>query len=193
MIRAGDILENPVTGERLRFLKTSRDTGGEAVVVEATVQPRGAVGAAHVHPYQVEQYRIVAGVVGFCVGHEKREARAGDVVVVERGTPHNFWNAGAEPARFIAVVRPALEFEGSIETSLSLATEGTTHETGRPNCVESSSAPRRAAATSRSRSERFRSSTVDALALCRSALCGGTPSTAAGPRGGRAGAASAAT
>ncbi len=39
MIKAGDTLENPVTGERLTFVKTSRETGGAFVVVEATVAP----------------------------------------------------------------------------------------------------------------------------------------------------------
>ena len=34
MIHAGDTIENPVTGERLVFHKTSAETNGEAVVVE---------------------------------------------------------------------------------------------------------------------------------------------------------------
>ena len=50
MISAGDTIENPVTGERIVFRKTSRDTNGEAVVIECFVQPNGAVAAAHVHP-----------------------------------------------------------------------------------------------------------------------------------------------
>jgi hypothetical protein len=52
MIRTGDTIENPITGERMTFRKTSADTGGEAVVVEVVVQPNGAVAAAHVHPSQ---------------------------------------------------------------------------------------------------------------------------------------------
>jgi hypothetical protein len=32
MIQAGDTIENPVTGERIVFLATSRETNGEAVV-----------------------------------------------------------------------------------------------------------------------------------------------------------------
>jgi hypothetical protein len=48
MIRAGDSIENPVTGERLVFRKTSRETGGQAVVIETFVQPNGFVAAARV-------------------------------------------------------------------------------------------------------------------------------------------------
>jgi hypothetical protein len=55
MIRTGDVITNPVTGERLRFLKTTRDTGGELVRVEVTVEPNGFVAAAHVHPHQSER------------------------------------------------------------------------------------------------------------------------------------------
>jgi hypothetical protein len=55
MIRTGDVITNPVTGERLRFLKTARDTGGELVRVEVTVEPNGFVAAAHVHPHQSER------------------------------------------------------------------------------------------------------------------------------------------
>jgi mannose-6-phosphate isomerase-like protein (cupin superfamily) len=133
MIHAGDTIENPVTGERLRFLKTSRDTGGDAVVVECTVQPHGFVAAAHVHPHQSEHFQILEGTVAFKLGRETVEARAGESVLVEAGTPHKFWNAGDEPARFLAVVRPALKFEELIETMFSLAADGKTNRKGMPN------------------------------------------------------------
>jgi quercetin dioxygenase-like cupin family protein len=133
VICTGDILENPVTGERLRFLKTARDTDGAAVVVEVTLQPGGTVAAAHVHPFQVEQFRILDGTVGFKRGRERLEARAGDALVVERGTPHKFWNAGDTEARFVAVVRPALQFESLIETMFALAADGKTNRKGMPN------------------------------------------------------------
>ena len=48
MIRRGDRLENPVTGETLIFHETSRETGGESVLIETIVQPDGFVAAAHV-------------------------------------------------------------------------------------------------------------------------------------------------
>ena len=59
MIQAGDVIENPVTGERLVFLKTSRETNGEAVVLETFVKPNGFVAAAHVHPHQEERFLIL--------------------------------------------------------------------------------------------------------------------------------------
>ncbi len=133
MIRTGDTIENPITGERLRFLKTSSDTNGESVVVECTVQPGGFVAAAHMHPEQSEHFQVLKGRVGFRVGREKVELGPGQSVLVEPGTAHKFWNAGDEPARFVTVVRPALRFEQLIETMYSLAADGKTNRKGMPN------------------------------------------------------------
>jgi quercetin dioxygenase-like cupin family protein len=133
MICTGDVIHNPVTGEQLRFVKTARDTGGEAVVVEVTVEPHGYVAAAHIHPHQSERFEIVSGKVGFRLGREKIEAIRGDVVVVEPGTAHKFWNAGEERAVFVTEVRPALQFEQLIETMFSLAADGKTNRKGMPN------------------------------------------------------------
>jgi quercetin dioxygenase-like cupin family protein len=133
MIRAGETVENPVTGERLLFHTTAADTHGEVVVVEVAVRPKGAVAAAHVHPFQTERFEIVSGTVGFRLGREKIIATAGDVVVVEPGTAHKFWNAGEDEARFVTEVRPALQFEQLIETMYGLATDGKTNKKGMPN------------------------------------------------------------
>ena len=43
MIRAGDSIVNPVTGERLVFELTSHDTGGEYTLFDTFVEPGGAV------------------------------------------------------------------------------------------------------------------------------------------------------
>ena len=133
MIRKGDVIENPVTGERLLFLETSRDTGGEYVLVECTVQPNGFVAAAHVHPYQTERFEIEQGRVGFKLDGEEVHAEAGDTVVVPAGSSHKFWNAGETEAVFVTEVRPALQFERLLETMFALAADGKTNRKGMPN------------------------------------------------------------
>ena len=135
MIRTGEILENPVTGERLRFLKTSRDTGGESVVVDAVVKPGGTVGSGLVHRRQTKHFHVVSGTVGFKLGRRKLEAGPGDLVVVEPGTTHEIWNAGGTPARFIAVVRPALQFEELVATIFALAADRKTNRKGIPRLL----------------------------------------------------------
>lgn len=133
MIRPGDRLENPVTGEVLVFHRTSEETNGEAVLFETIVRPHGFVAAAHVHPLQTERFEIVAGRLGLRVGGQEILAGPGDVVTVAQGTPHRFWNAGESEARFLCEVRPALQFESLIETMFTLATEGKTNRKGLPN------------------------------------------------------------
>ena len=63
MIRAGDILENPVTGETLVFHETSHETNGGAVALEAILRPGAFVPAAHVHPLRLGGSRPRAGAL----------------------------------------------------------------------------------------------------------------------------------
>jgi quercetin dioxygenase-like cupin family protein len=135
VIRAGDVIENPVTGERIVFHKTSRETNGQAVVIETFVQPDGFVAAAHVHPNQEERFEVLGGSVGFRVGREKIVGGAGTRLTVPAGTPHKFWNAGEDVAHFICEVRPALQFESLLETMFALAVDGKTNRKGMPNML----------------------------------------------------------
>ena len=113
MIRNGERLENPATGEVLIFHRTSHETRGEAVLVETIVRPGGFVAAAHVHPHQTERFEVLEGTVGLRVGDQEIIAGPGGVATIEPGTPHRFWNAGETEARFLCEVRPALAFERS--------------------------------------------------------------------------------
>ncbi len=133
MIRSGDTIHNPVTGERITFHQTSADTNGEAVVIECTVQPHGFVAAAHVHPFQTERFAVVDGRLGMKVGREKLVLERGDVTVVEPGKAHRFWNSGDDEVRFVCEIRPARQFESLLETMFVLATEGKTNKKGMPN------------------------------------------------------------
>jgi mannose-6-phosphate isomerase-like protein (cupin superfamily) len=133
MIRKGDVIENPVTGERLLFLETSQETNGEYVLVECTVQPNGFVAAAHMHPKQTERFEIEEGLLGFRLDGAEIVAGPGETVVVPPGSSHKFWNLGETEARFVTEVRPALQFERLLETMFALANDGKTSRKGMPN------------------------------------------------------------
>jgi quercetin dioxygenase-like cupin family protein len=133
MIRSGDSVVNPVTGERLVFHQTSRDTRGEYCLVETFVQPGGFVAQAHVHPYQTETFTAVQGTLALKAGRERIELAPGQKTVVEAGTAHKFWNPTDDTIRFMCEVRPALQFEALIETMFSLAADGKTNRKGMPN------------------------------------------------------------
>jgi quercetin dioxygenase-like cupin family protein len=133
MIRAGDTIENPVTGERLVFKQTSAETDGESVLFECFVQPSGFVAAAHVHPFQQERFQVIDGSVTFRLDGRELTVDPGEAICVPAGMSHQFWNAGQEEARFACEVRPALQFEQMIETMFSLAQAGKTNRKGMPN------------------------------------------------------------
>ena len=130
MITTGQSLRNSVTGETLVFRTTSADTNGESVVVEAFVEPDGAVAAAHVHPSQEERFEVLAGELEFKLGKSTIVAKPGDRVLVPAGTPHRFRNVGEETAHFVCEVSPALGFEQLIETMFALAEDGKVIEEG---------------------------------------------------------------
>ena len=46
MIHAGDTLYNPVTGESMTFVTSSRQTDGEYVLIELSADPDASVAAA---------------------------------------------------------------------------------------------------------------------------------------------------
>ena len=133
MIHAGQTIENPVTGERLVFHETALETGGEYTWFEAFIAPGGSLPTGHVHPKQTETFEILSGTLTMKVGARTIEAGPGDVVVVEPGTPHDFWNKGEEVARFKVEVRPSLKIESLTETMYGLAADGKTNRWGIPN------------------------------------------------------------
>jgi mannose-6-phosphate isomerase-like protein (cupin superfamily) len=133
LIRKGDTVENPVTGERVTFVETADETSGDRVVIDVTLAPNGFVAAAHIHPFQSERFEVVEGTLEFELGRETVVASPGDVVTVEAGTRHQFRNVGQSTARFTTEVRPALNFEQFIATMYGLAADGKTNRKGMPN------------------------------------------------------------
>ena len=123
VIRAGDTIQNPVTGERLVFRKTAAETNGEAVVLELLrPSPRGRRGRACPPGPERSASRSLEGEVAFKLEARRPLARAGRPVQPSpAGMSHRFWNAGAEEAHFVCEIRPALQFEQLIETMFALA------------------------------------------------------------------------
>jgi quercetin dioxygenase-like cupin family protein len=132
MAYAGQILDNPVSGERLEFLQTAADTDGELLELELALDPDGQVPGAHVHPEQEERFHVLEGTMKFRLGLRTIIAEAGDTVVVPAGRVHKFTNAGDGPARARVEVEPALDMEDLLITTAELARDGHVLASGMP-------------------------------------------------------------
>ncbi len=133
MARQGDVIDNPVTGERIVFRQTSADTNGELLQFDLYLQPHGFVPAEHIHARQEERPEVVSGSVRYRLGGKEGSLGAGEAAVLPPGIPHTLWNDSEEPAHLVMEARPALEMETVLETLFGLARDGRTNAKGMPN------------------------------------------------------------
>ena len=132
MAKAGDIIENPLTGERITFLKTTQETNGELLRYEYVLPP-GFTVPEHFHPHQEERHEVLSGTLRGRVGGQERDYAEGERVVGPAGVPHAWRNPSSEEElRIISELRPPLVFETLMETSFGLARDGKTTKQGIP-------------------------------------------------------------
>lgn len=125
MARPGDTIENPLTGERVTFLRTTAETGGELLELELTWPRSGRRTPPHMHPEMEERWTVLEGAAAFLIGDgPERRAEVGETVVAPPGTVHVAWNPGPGPARVRAEFRPALGWEPFIEQLFAFAGRG---------------------------------------------------------------------
>ena len=134
--KSGDVLEHPVTGERLVWLQVARDTAGELLEADLFAQPGAFVAAEHVHPNQEERFEVLSGVMALRIDGEERTLHPGDVAVVPPGRPHTWWNAGSEEVHVRGEVKPALRTELFFQEFFGLAKDGKTNARGLPNPLQ---------------------------------------------------------
>ena len=132
MAKTGDVIENPMTGERITFLKTTRETNGELLRFEYVLPPEFTI-PEHVHPRQEERHEVLSGTLRGRVGGQERDYTQGQRVVGPAGVPHAWQNPSSEEElRFVSELRPPLVFETILETAFGLARDGKTTKQGIP-------------------------------------------------------------
>ena len=132
MVRVGDVIENPVTGETMTFLLTGRETAGELLRIDMRVRPGGFVASEHIHPNLVERFRIMSGQITLRIRGEERRYAAGEHITIPAGTPHVWWNSGNGELRVLLEFRRAGRFAEFITTFFALAHSGKTNQRGIP-------------------------------------------------------------
>ena len=136
MANDANVIENPVTGERLTFRKRSAQTGGLLLEFELALAPRPAAVPAHIHARQEEHIEVTSGCVLLRLGGKEQRLSAGAAMTLPAGVAHTLWNDGEEEARILVQVKPALRTEVAIETIFGLARDGKTNKRGNPNLLQ---------------------------------------------------------
>jgi quercetin dioxygenase-like cupin family protein len=132
MVRVGEVIENPVTGETMTFLRTAEETGGELLHIDMAVRPGGFVASEHIHPHQEERFQITSGDITVRIRGKERRYGAGEHITIPAGMPHAWWNSGDDELRVLLEFRPAGRFAEFITTFFALARAGTTNQRGIP-------------------------------------------------------------
>jgi quercetin dioxygenase-like cupin family protein len=122
------IIHNPVSGERIEFLRAE----DELLEFELQLTPDGKVPGMHVHPEQEERFHVLEGTMQFRLGLRTILAGPGETVVVPAGRVHRFANGGDTTARVRVEVEPALDMQQLLVTTAALAHEGKVLRSGMP-------------------------------------------------------------
>jgi quercetin dioxygenase-like cupin family protein len=105
MARAGQEIHGK-GGFRLRLVRTSAETDGEVLEMEATYGGTGGLPPEHLHPRQVERFEVLDGTMLTLIAGAEHRYGPGETFEVQAGTPHQMTAEG--PSRVRWEVRPAL-------------------------------------------------------------------------------------
>lgn len=137
MARTGDTIENPRTGQRMRFVQTGAETNGELLQIECVSPPHGAPEPMHIHPQQHHRFEVLDGVLRFEVDGKQTDVRALDpAFLIPPGVAHRFGNPGEADARYLQEFRPALHIDRFFRTLFALARDGKLDANGSPGLLQ---------------------------------------------------------
>jgi quercetin dioxygenase-like cupin family protein len=112
-----DIVENPLSGERITVLH--RDAN--ALTWQLVLAPGGRVPSSHAHPHQQEHFRVLDGDLHFRLGWHRLRLRRGQWVTVPAGRVHHFANRGRLATTVRVETVPALDMEAMLKTAATMA------------------------------------------------------------------------
>ena len=132
----GEVLENPVTGERATILEFAWTNPEGRAVAELTALVGARVVGEHYHPALVEQFTVLEGELTLKRDGQASVLREGESAVIEAGVWHDWWNAGDVNARVRVEVTPGERFAHMIETLFGLARLGHVNAKGMPSVLQ---------------------------------------------------------
>jgi quercetin dioxygenase-like cupin family protein len=117
---------HPVRDEKMTFLETSAETGGEYTLVEVDLGP-GKAAPAHKHKEQSERFEVISGSLDVTVEGETTPLEPGQVATAPGGSLHAFDNSGSERSVYRVKITPGNEgWERMMRCSFGLVGDGET-------------------------------------------------------------------
>lgn len=132
MARAGDTIENPLSGERITFHETAAETDGRHLRATIRLAPKGVGPPEHIHPKMEESFRVASGTLTARVGGQRRTYGPGEAFTVPPGSPHRWWNETEEEVVIEARVTPALPLDRFLENVFAMVQLGYSDSRGLP-------------------------------------------------------------
>ena len=127
-----DKISNPVIGEEVIFLTTSKQSNGEKTIMEVTIGPKGG-NPLHYHNRFSETFTVIEGELNVQIAKEKMTLKPGDKATAPANTHHRFYNTSGKPVRFTVELVPASEgFENVLRIAFGLAQDGKAGPNGMP-------------------------------------------------------------
>ncbi|MDQ7053772.1 MAG: cupin domain-containing protein [candidate division KSB1 bacterium] len=132
MAKAGDVIENPLSGEKIFFDKTGEETNGESLCGRIVLAPQGIGPPEHIHPIIEERFKVVSGQLHALVNGKERMVSEGEELIVPPGTAHRWWNTTDDEVHIEYVVSPALPLDRFLESVFALVQAGKANKKGLP-------------------------------------------------------------
>jgi mannose-6-phosphate isomerase-like protein (cupin superfamily) len=134
--KRGDLIENPVTGERAITLEGTDENDSERLISEVHIPPGGRLVFEHMHPTTRERFEVMEGSLSVSLDGRERTIGPGEPVDVPPRVWHDFWNAGEAKVVVKVEVTPGERFTEMIRTLFGLAHDGRANSKGRPSPLQ---------------------------------------------------------
>lgn len=122
------VLVNRHTGERLALRRVVRD-GQTCLEIRGTTPPRQQGPPLHIHYFELEEGRVIAGTLGAVLNGKQIQVRAGETTQFPMGAAHRWWNDSDETLVAEGLARPVVDLDRYLQAMFEVVNSG---PVGRP-------------------------------------------------------------
>jgi mannose-6-phosphate isomerase-like protein (cupin superfamily) len=121
MVYKGEVIENPISGERITVLEAPGEENGDLLRFDWKLPPRFFI-PEHIHRRQEERHEIASGTLRGRIGGREQDYGAGERIIAPAGVPHTWRNPSeTEGLHIISELQPARGFDTLLETGFAIA------------------------------------------------------------------------